>query len=37
MVTTALRPISHIAAWLVWHTMRVSLLGDLERPSPPAD
>jgi hypothetical protein len=35
MVTTALRPMRHITAWLVWHTMRVSLLGDLERPSPP--
>jgi hypothetical protein len=37
MVTTALRPFGHIAAWLVWHSMRVSLLGDLERPQPPAD
>jgi hypothetical protein len=36
MVTTALRPIGHIAVWLVWHSMRVSLLSDLERPSPPA-
>jgi hypothetical protein len=32
---TALRPISHIAAWIVWHSMRVSLLDDLERPMPP--
>jgi hypothetical protein len=37
MVTTALRPLGHLAAWLVWHSMRVSLLHDLERPSPPAD
>ena len=37
MVTTALRPFGHIAAWIVWHSMRVSLLGDLERPRPPAD
>jgi hypothetical protein len=35
MVTTALRPFGHIAAWLVWHSMRVSLLEDLERPEPP--
>jgi hypothetical protein len=32
---TALRPISHLAAWLVWQSMRVSLLDDLERPKPP--
>ena len=37
MVTTALRPFGHIAAWIVWHSMRVSLLGDLERPQPPTD
>jgi hypothetical protein len=30
------RPIGHIAAWLVWHSMRVSLLDDLEQPKPPA-
>jgi hypothetical protein len=35
MVGTALRPIGHIAAWLVWQTMRVSLLSDLDRPQPP--
>jgi hypothetical protein len=35
MVGTALRPISHFAAWLVWHSIRVSLLSDLERPEPP--
>jgi hypothetical protein len=36
MVRTAFRPINHLAAWLVWHSMRVSLLEDLERPRPPA-
>jgi hypothetical protein len=36
MVENALRPISHIAAWLVWQTMRVSLLDDLESPRPPS-
>jgi hypothetical protein len=35
MIGTALRPIGHLAAWLVWHTTRVSLLSDLERPRPP--
>jgi hypothetical protein len=35
MIGTALRPIGHLAAWLVWHTARVSLLSDLERPRPP--
>jgi hypothetical protein len=35
MVGTALRPIGHLAAWLVWHTTRVSLLDDLEQPRPP--
>ncbi len=37
MVTTALRPITHLTAWLVWHSMRVSLLDDLDAPQPPAD
>jgi hypothetical protein len=36
MVNNALRPIGHLTAWLVWHTMRVSLLEDLDRPRPPA-
>jgi hypothetical protein len=36
MVGIALRPIGHLAAWLVWHTTRISLLSDLERPRPPA-
>jgi hypothetical protein len=35
MIGTALRPIGHLAAWLVWHTTRVSLLNDLEHPRPP--
>jgi hypothetical protein len=35
MVGTALRPIGHLAAWLVGHAARVSLLRDLERPEPP--
>lgn len=37
MVGTALRPISHLTAWIVWHAMRVSLLEDLESPKPPQD
>jgi hypothetical protein len=35
MIGTALRPIGHLAAWLVWQTTRVSLLSDLDRPRPP--
>jgi hypothetical protein len=35
MVNVALRPIGHLAAWLVWHSMRVSLLEDLAQPRPP--
>jgi hypothetical protein len=35
MVTLALRPISHVAAWIVWHSMKVSLLDDLDSPAPP--
>ena len=35
MVNYALRPISHVAAWLVWHTTHISLLADLEAPAPP--
>jgi hypothetical protein len=34
-MATAFRPIGHIAAWIVWHAMRVSLLDDLDRPQPP--
>jgi hypothetical protein len=36
MVGIALRPVSHVAAWLVWHSIRVSLLDALEQPRPPA-
>jgi hypothetical protein len=36
MVGIALKPFSHIAAWLVWHSLRVSLLDDLDSPSPPS-
>jgi hypothetical protein len=36
MVESALRPVSHLAAWLVWHMMRVSLLDDLDTPRPPS-
>jgi hypothetical protein len=35
MVSIALRATSHVAAWLVWHSMRVSLLDDLPVPAPP--
>jgi hypothetical protein len=37
MVSIALRPISHVAAWIVWHSMKVSLLDDLDAPAPPVD
>jgi hypothetical protein len=36
MVNRALRPFGHITAWLVWHSMRVSLLDDLNVLNPPA-
>jgi hypothetical protein len=35
MVNYALRATGHVAAWIVWHSMRVSLLGDLDAPAPP--
>ena len=35
MARLALRPIGHITAWLVWHSLRVSLLDDLDAPRPP--
>jgi hypothetical protein len=35
MVGLALRPISHLTAWIVWHASRVSLLADLDSPKPP--
>jgi hypothetical protein len=41
MVTVALRApwraTSHVARWLVWHSMRVSLVDDLAAPRPPAE
>ena len=35
MVKIAFRATSHVAAWIVWHSMHVSLLDDLEAPAPP--
>ena len=35
MVSLALKATSHLAAWFVWQSMRVSLLDDLEAPQPP--
>jgi hypothetical protein len=35
MVGAALKPIGHLTAWLVWHSLRVSLLDDLDQPAPP--
>jgi hypothetical protein len=29
------RPIRHLAAWVVWHSMRISLLDDLDAPQRP--
>jgi hypothetical protein len=29
------RPIRHIAAWLAWHSMKISLLEDLDSPQRP--
>ena len=37
MVTLALRATSHVTAWIVWQSMRISLLEDLETPRPPAE
>ena len=36
MVNIAFRATSHVAAWLVWHSMRVSLLDDQPSPQPQA-
>jgi len=33
MISTALRPVGHIAAWLVWHSTGISLLADLDAPA----
>ncbi|MEA2458576.1 MAG: hypothetical protein QOC95_1548 [Thermoleophilaceae bacterium] len=35
MVSIAFRATTHVAAWLVWQSMRVSLLDDLPAPAPP--
>jgi hypothetical protein len=35
MITVAIRATKHVAAWLVWESMRVSLLADLDAPAPP--
>jgi len=35
MVNLALRPIGHVAVWIVWHSMKVSLLDDLDTPRRP--
>ncbi len=37
MVSIAVRATSHVAAWLVWQSMRVSLLDDLPAPAPPCE
>jgi hypothetical protein len=37
MVSHALRATSHLTAWIVWHSLRVSLLDDLEDPRPPSE
>ena len=36
MVSIAFRATSHVAAWIVWHSVRVSILDDLDAPRPPA-
>jgi hypothetical protein len=35
MISTALRPVGHLAAWLVWHSTGISLLADLDAPAAP--
>jgi hypothetical protein len=35
MVSYGLRPIRHLTAWIVWQSLRVSLLEDLDSPRPP--
>jgi hypothetical protein len=35
MTTFVVKKASHFAAWLYWHTMRVSVLDDLGRRSRP--
>jgi hypothetical protein len=36
VVTQALKPFGHLAAWLVWHSTRISLYEDLASPRPPS-
>jgi hypothetical protein len=36
MVSLALKATGHVAAWLVWHSTKISLLDDLPKPRPPA-
>jgi hypothetical protein len=33
MIDLAKRPLSHLTAWIAWHSLRVSLVDD----RPPAD
>lgn len=35
MIDIALRATGHLAAWLAWQSMRVSILPDLEAPRLP--
>jgi hypothetical protein len=37
MVTSTLRAASHVAVWIVWQSMKISLLDDLENPRTPAE
>jgi hypothetical protein len=34
-VDSVTRPIRHLAALIVWHSMKISLLEDLDAPRPP--
>ena len=36
MVGIAFKATSHVACWIVWHSLGVSLLDDLDAPRPPA-
>jgi hypothetical protein len=35
VLSAAFRATNHVATWLVWQSVRVSLLDDLEAPRPP--
>jgi hypothetical protein len=35
VISLALRATGHLAAWVVWHTTRISILEDLSAPQPP--